>query len=287
MDGRAISEERITVDGIGTLLRRSPGDGVPTLFCHGNPTSSADWLPFMGRLRGPALALDMPCFGAAERVGVDRFAADLDSYASWIGAAIDELGLGRLRLVVHDWGSVALIAAQRRPATIERLVVVNAVPLLPGYRWHWLGRAWRTRGLGEVLNAINTRAITALLLRQARPRFRPMPKAFVDGIAGAWDRGMSDAVLRLYRSADAQRLAEAGSGLGELRCPAMVAWGLEDRFLGAELAVPYTARLPEATLLEVPGAGHWPWLDRPELIEAVCRFLDGGEVPASPLADLR
>jgi pimeloyl-ACP methyl ester carboxylesterase len=25
----------------------------------------------------------------------------------------------------------------------------------------------------------------------------------------------------------------------------------------------------------VPGAGHWPWTDRPEVIERVCEFVSG------------
>jgi pimeloyl-ACP methyl ester carboxylesterase len=40
---------------------------------------------------------------------------------------------------------LVLIGAQRRPELIERLVVINSVPLLPGYRWHWIAQLWRRR----------------------------------------------------------------------------------------------------------------------------------------------
>ena len=61
------------------------------------------------------------------------------SSASSRRSEIDEYSL-----VVHDWGVVGLIAALRRPQQVRRLVVINAVPLLPGYRWHWVARCvWR------------------------------------------------------------------------------------------------------------------------------------------------
>jgi pimeloyl-ACP methyl ester carboxylesterase len=55
-----------------------------------------------------------------------------------------------MRLVLHDWGAVGLAFAQRAPERIERLVAIDAVPLLPGYRWHPIARVWRTPVAGEV-----------------------------------------------------------------------------------------------------------------------------------------
>ena len=60
------------------------------------------------------------------------------------------LELDTFRLCVHDWGAAALAWAANRAAGVERLAIIDAVPLLPGYRWHRIARAWRTRGLGEI-----------------------------------------------------------------------------------------------------------------------------------------
>lgn len=48
---------------------------------------------------------------------------------------------------------------------------------------------------------------------------------------------------------------------------------MRDRYLPGWLGAAYAERLPNAELAEVPGAGHWPWLEQPELIERVIRFL--------------
>ena len=54
-------------------------------------------------------------------------------------------------------------------------------------------------------------------------------------------------------------------------------WGAEDRYLPVRLAHEYAERLPDATVVELEGGAHWPWLERPDAIETVARFLDGSD----------
>ena len=81
-------------------------------------------------------------------------------------------------------------------------------------------------------------------------------------------------MLELYRSADPELLAAAGRATGRARCPALVLWGLDDPYLPPRFGAAYAERLPNAELVGLEGAGHWPWLDRPELVERVIGFLD-------------
>jgi pimeloyl-ACP methyl ester carboxylesterase len=272
---RVVSEIR-SIAGIRTFVRRREGPGTPTVFVHGNPTDSADWLAFIETLDAPSVAFDLPCFGRSERVPRWRFAADLWSYGRFVEAAIDALAIERFNLVVHDWGGIGLLAAQARPDAVERLVIINAVPLDGAYRWHWLARIWRRRIAGELFTATTSKPAMRLLLRQARPGLAAMPPEFVARTWESWDRGMAAAMLRLYRSADPGELAAAGADLERVRCPALVVWGQDDPYLGPEWGRRYAERLPGAELLELDHAGHWPWIDRPELIERVTGFLEAG-----------
>lgn len=269
----AISQRTIVLDGIEIFIRETAGQGTPTVFVHGNPTNSAEWIPFLERVEGPAIAFDLPGFGRSSRPDRLHFDHTLPAYANFVERLLGLIAPARYRLVVQDWGGLALIPAMRHPQRVERLVIIDAVPLLAGYRWHWLARIWRRRVLGELLNATNSKAATALLLRQARPGHRPMPTEFVEMIWEHWDAGMGRAVLALYRSADPHILAAYGSRLGSLTCPALVVWGVDDPFIGVEFGRGYATALPGAELLEVPGAGHWPWIDRPDLIERISLFL--------------
>jgi len=268
-----ITSETRRIAGIETFLRRRAGNGTPALFVHGNPTHSGDWMPFLRALDGPAIAPDLPNFGRSERLDPTRFDASMHAYAEFLGSAMDELAPGRFDLVVHDWGGIALHAAQRRADRVRRLVVVNAVPLLAGYRWHWIARLWRRRLLGDWVNTLTTRRLLTLTLRQARPRFRRMPDEFIEMVWSCWDQGTRDAVLSLYRSADPTALEAAGSHLDRLDGPALVIWGQNDPYLGPEQGRAYAARLPGAELVALEHAGHWPWIDRPEVVDRVVDFL--------------
>ncbi|MGC1164842.1 MAG: alpha/beta hydrolase [Solirubrobacterales bacterium] len=267
-----IEENELWIDGVRVFYRRVAGEGTPTVYCHGNPTHGEDWLPFLER-GGPAFAIDMPGWGRSDKPDPARFDYSMYGLSAFLERCLDELGVERRKLVVHDWGGLALIGAQRRPDLVERLVVADAVPLLPGYRWHWIAQLWRRRLLGEFLNATTTRSSLALLLRQARGDRGPMPPEFVDMIWDHWDKGTRDATLALYRHADPDRLARAGQDLGRLACPALVLWGDRDIYLPTRFAAAYAAALPDAQLRIEAGAGHWPWIERPELVEEILDFL--------------
>ena len=180
--------------------------------------------------------------------------------AAFLERCLDQLGVERHNLVVHDWGGLALIGAQRRPERLERLVVIDAVPLLPGYRWHWIAQLWRRRPLGEFLNATTTRSSLALLLRQARGDRSAMPPEFVEMIWKHWDKGTRTATLELYRDADPGRLAHAGADLGELACSSLVLWGDRDpylptRFADAYAGGPRKCRAPDRSPAPATGPG--------------------------------
>lgn len=265
-----VEEGELRVDGVRAFYRRVPGAGTPVVYVHGNPTHSGDWQEFLER-GGPALALDLPGWGRSERPA--GFDYTMHGLSAFLERALAELGIGRRKLVVHDWGGLALIGAQRNPDLVERLVVIDAVPLLPGYRWHWIARLWRRRGVGELLNRTTTRASLALLLRQARGSRGPMPAEFVDLIWESWDAGTQAALLALYRDADPEVLALAGRDLDRLRCPALVLWGERDAYLPLEFGAAYAHALPGARLEVARGCGHWPWIDDPGLLDRVLEFL--------------
>jgi pimeloyl-ACP methyl ester carboxylesterase len=268
-----VIERTVEIAGIKTFLRERPGEGPPVVFVHGNPTSSLDWVPFLERLPGPAIAYDLPGFGRSEHPDPSRFDFSIHGYADFAEELLAELAPGGYSLVVHDWGGHALVAAQRDPGRVRRLVISNAVPLNGSYRWHWIARIWRRRGWGELFNATSSRFAVSQLLRLARPGLERMPEEMVDAIWSSWDPGTSRAILGLYRSADPEALALAGRRLGELECPALVAWAVEDPYITLEQGRWFARVLPNADLEPIEDAGHWWWLDRPDYVDRVVRFL--------------
>jgi len=269
-----VSDHAGELDGLPIFWRESgrPQDAsaaVP-LYLHGVPTSSDDWLPFLRRTGG--IAPDLPGFGRSGKPG--SLAYTIPEYAGFIERFVAELGVDRVQLVMHDWGAVGLAFAQRHAQQVERLVLINVVPLLPGYRWHRTARIWRTPLLGELSMGATTRFTLRLLTRESNATPGPMPQEWIDGVIEHFDQGTQRAILRLYRSSPPEVLAAAGEHLAELPMPALVAWGMRDPYIPARFAREYARVLPDAELLELEDAGHWAWIDRPDLIERVAQFLE-------------
>jgi pimeloyl-ACP methyl ester carboxylesterase len=261
----AVTDQTGDLDGQPVFWREAPtppGE-APVLYLHGVPTSSDDWLPFLARTGG--VAPDLPGFGRSGKRGDLPY--DLPFYDAWIERFLAWRGIERVRLVVHDWGAVGLLWAQRFPERVERLAILNAVPLLPGYRWHRWARIWRTPLLGEIAMGLTTKG----LMRRAG-----VPPQIADQAAEHFDEGTQRAILRLYRSAPPAALAAAGRDLGNLSCPALIIWGGGDRYIASNFADVYGHALPASEVRHLQGAGHWPWQGCPELIEQLGAFLDGG-----------
>jgi pimeloyl-ACP methyl ester carboxylesterase len=273
-DSDRIETGTVVVDGVSVFFRSIPEEGTPVVLLHGVPDHSEQWLPFLQRMRGPALAFDLPGFGRSDRPSPDGFDYSAQGQGEFVGRVLRTLGVTEFALCVHDWGSVGLIAAQQDPARVKRLCVINAVPLLPGYRWHRTARGWRTPVLGELSLRLFGRRTLALGLRESRGDWSPPPPEFVEMIWKHLDRGTHDAILRLYRSAPPKELARLGEGLGGIEAPGLVVWSEKDRYLPLRFGRAYARALPAAELLELPGLGHWPWLEDPSVVDRVVAFLE-------------
>jgi pimeloyl-ACP methyl ester carboxylesterase len=274
MTPATVTEHRDELDGQPLFWRSAPaaGDRAPVLYLHGVPTSSDDFIPFLELTGG--IAPDLPGFGRSGKRGDGDYT--MAGYERFVGRFLEHAGAARVRMLVHDWGGVGLLWAMRNPERVERLVVMNAVPLLPGYRWHRIARVWRTRGAGELMMGATNRTTLKLLSRDASAADGPMPERFLDQVIEHFDQGTQRAILRLYRTSPEDALAAAGERLGELRCPALVVWGDRDPYIAASFADGYAAALGgDARVRHVPAAGHWPWLEQPELIGEIAEFLDG------------
>jgi pimeloyl-ACP methyl ester carboxylesterase len=253
----AISQRTAEVDGLGIAWREA-GD-APVLYLHGVPNSSVMWEPFLERTGG--VAPDLPGFGDSDKPS--HFDYSIAGYGGLLETFVDDLGLRDITLVMHDWGVVGLTLAQRRPDLVQRLVLMSTVPLVAGYRWHQVARAWRMPFVGEMAMGFTFRWNFR----------RAMPESAADEAWRHFDHGTQRAILKLYRSAPERKLEQAGAGLGEVKAPALVVWGDGDPYIPPEFAQRTADALSgPATVEVVEGAGHWSWLDRPGVVDSVAAF---------------
>lgn len=271
-----VEQHTIEVGGASVFCHRA-GD-AKTLCLHSVPTSADDWLGLLAAAGG--IAPDLPGFGRTDKPG--NLDYSLNGYVTFVERLLDALELERVAIVGHGWGAaIGLMLAERSPERVARIAIVNAVPLLEGFKWPRVARWLRAPGLGELLMGSVARWSLARLLRSACVSADAWPQARIDAVWDQFDQGTQRAILRLHRSVSADSLPVAGAGLDQLQQPALVVWGERDPWLPASFAQAYGARLRNATVELVPDAGHWPWLDRPALTERLARFASGGAATLS------
>jgi pimeloyl-ACP methyl ester carboxylesterase len=266
-----IAEHTIELAGAPVFYRSAQARLTPPLYLHGCPTSSDDWTPLLARTGG--IAPDLVGFGRSGK------AANLDytltGLANFIELLLERLGVGGMSLVAHGLGAAAgLVFAQRHPERVRRLVLVDALPLLEGFRWPRLARAWRSPGLGELVMGVTTRPVLGRMLRRGYGDPHALSRGRIAQVWAQFDVGTQRAILRLHRATGEAQLEQAGAGLERLAMPALVLWGERDPWFPPAFAERYARRLGHAEARQIDGAGHWPWLERPEVGELIAEFVE-------------
>lgn len=276
---------QVVVDGVRSPVVEWGPEGAAdaAVFVHGNPGSTDDWALLAERTgeHGRAIALDMPGFGRADKPA--GFDYTVEGYARHLQGALEQLGVERAHLVLHDFGGPwGLRWASDHPDAFASVVLVNTGVLLD-YKWHVLARIWRTRGAGELFMRTTTRSGLKLALRRGQPT--PLPADKVEAMYQASrDRGTQRAVLSLYRATDPASHAEPQARLRALDRPALVVWGVADPYIKVEQAERQRETFPSARVVRLDGCGHWPMFDDPERLAGVVVPFLAQRLAATPQA---
>ena len=124
----------------------------------------------------------------------------------------------------------------------------------------------------DAVMAAQTDAATAPLTDTAQDPPAEMATDTATGVPAATTaKGATDGPAE--KGSDA--LAEAPAATRSGTPPVTIVWGENDPWYPPAVADDYAARLPGATVERIAGAGHWPWMDRPEVVDCVAALLEG------------
>jgi len=257
---------QVVVDGVRSpvLIGGAGAAGEAVVFVHGNPGAGGDWEPLMTRVAefATVVAPDMPGFGGADKKGDQDYT--LAAYGAHLGGLIDQLGIGTVHLVAHDFGGpFALTWAAANPGKVASVTLINTGVLLD-YKWHRLARVWRTPVAGELLMRTTTRRVARFVIRHDNPG---LPKQWANRIAEhLLPPGTKRAVLRLYRSTGREDMDALVEPLRARDPDTLVVFGAADVYIPVEQAARQQRVFPRARVEILPGVGHWAWLEQPDQV---------------------
>jgi len=266
----------INVDGVRSpVIDTGPVDATEAVvFVHGTPGSGHDWDALIAPVRGFArvIAPDMPGFGAADKPrGFDHTVA---GYARHLGAIVEQLGVQRAHLVLHDFGgSWGLAWALANPRALASVTLIDTGVLID-YTWHRYAKVWRVPVAGELMHATTSRFGFRQLVGRENPG---LSREQIDRLYDAGKHRQTKlATRRLFRATDADSGERTMSApLRELDPPALVIWGSDDRYVPVEQAERQRTSLPSARIEILDGRGHWPFWEDPDAVAAlVVPFLE-------------
>lgn len=228
--------------------------GTGALFLHRFGGSTRSWDGVLARLN-PSIetsAPDLPGFGsAAASPGPFNVAA----YADAAGVALHAMACDRVLIVGHSMGGkIALALAARRPDRLAGLVLLSPSPPTP-----------------EPMTADERSAALAGWgsLAYAEASLTRTTAASLGAVAHAMELdGMLKTSAAAWRAWFASGSREdISTAMTAIAVPSIILCGTADRTIPLDVQRREVwARLPDATLLEIPGTGHLLPVEAPDLV---------------------
>lgn len=268
-----IEEAFVVVDGAKIHYQRA-GTGRPLLLLHGLVGSAKNWrrnISFLSR-HSSVYAIDLFNMGQSERVpGLN---AGLEATADRLAASMNALGLDEADIAAHSHGgAVAMMFAARHPGRVRRLIL-----FAPANPFCDLGnqliRFYQTRfGIWFArLIPFFPRMLKATALSRMYGDPSRVSRDALDGYTqGLHIPGTVDHVLQIVQ----RWFVDMGllrSALAELEAkPTLLIWGDRDRAVGLSSARELQRTLPQSRLIVLPGVGHIPFEEMPDICNRAMR----------------
>jgi pimeloyl-ACP methyl ester carboxylesterase len=255
----------------GTIRYRDEGAGPVIVLVHGLLVNGSVWDPVVTAL-GPDVRVIVPELP----LGSHRLAMNADADLSPLGLAgliaelLERLDLDDVTLVGNDTGgALCQLTVVHHPQRIGRLVLTNcdAFENFPPRAFVPLVKV-----LGRAPGAVAGLALMgrSRRMRAASMKLTPLTVSPVpDSLLKAWisplrDRRVRRDLVRVCRGISPEVTVAAGKRLHEFDRPALIAWGIRDKFFRFSDAQRIAAALPDARIEKVENARTFVQLDAPE-----------------------
>jgi pimeloyl-ACP methyl ester carboxylesterase len=281
-----------TSNGTLQVLEEGNPRGTPIVLIHCYTCSMSWWdnlAPLLGRDHR-VIRVDLLGHGGSDKPSAGY---SIDDQATVVAEALAKLGVANATVVGHSLGgSLVTALAQRSPQLASRVVIIDQTPE-DGFENESLAQRvsyWPI--VGQAADRLLRITPKSMVRDQYEDAFAPgydISRGFDNP-----DQPVDDLRAMTYTAYkdtyDAEKDFVAQSPLDErlatARLPAMVIFGAQDQLYDAQAAVDrYRQNVPGVQTHLIPGAGHSPNVERPNLVAPL--ILSWAAPPRGPLPPAR
>jgi len=265
--------------GQGPIRYREMGAGEPIVFVHGLLVDGRLWDGVAERLSAEHRCI-VPDWPMGSHTAPMRPDADLSptGHAENIAEFIGALGVERATIVGNDsGGAISQILATRHPERVERLVLTNCdmFDRFPPFPFTLMGPVAKLPGGMAILQA------PFRIGAMGRMAYAPLAKnKIAPELVASWieparrDPAIARDTRKLIVSMNKRYTLEAAGRLAGFDRPTLFAWGTDDRFFKLDYAKRLAGIIPGSRVVEIPGAGTFVPLDRPDaVVDAIAALM--------------
>lgn len=281
-----------TSNGTLQVLEEGNPRGTPIVLIHCYTCSMSWWddlAPLLGRDHR-VIRVDLLGHGGSDKPSAGY---SIDDQATVVAEALAKLGVANATVVGHSLGgSLVTALAQRSPQLASRVVIIDQTPE-DGFENESLAQRvsyWQI--VGQAADRLLRITPKSMVRDQYEDAFAPgydISRGFDNP-----DQPVDDLRAMTYTAYkdtyDAEKDFVAQSPLDErlatARLPTMVIFGAQDQLYDAQAAVDrYRQNVPGVQTHLIPGAGHSPNVERPNLVAPL--ILSWAAPPRGPLPPAR
>jgi pimeloyl-ACP methyl ester carboxylesterase len=283
-------EHRLTLAGYETRVLELEGDGPPTLLFHGYADSADTWRHTLARLSREgrrAVAVDLPGFGAADRLTPDPILPQLDQFA----AAAVRYASGPKRAPVVAVGNslggcVVLRLAERHGEKLAGIVGVAPAGLEMTRLLYLVQRDPVLRSLISLPTPVPGFVLRAAVARLYRQLAFAVPDAIDPAVIASFTYHHRQRVRVAHYLETAHRLIpelRRPFALDRVSIPVLLVWGDRDRMVFSRGARRVLDAVPGSRLELLRGIGHCPQIEAADrFAELLLQFSDEVAAAGAP-----
>jgi pimeloyl-ACP methyl ester carboxylesterase len=249
----------------GAVAAGRVGSGPALVLAHGWPWSSFSWhriIPDLAR-RYHVHWYDMPGYGSSDKGAEQR--TSLDVQGKVFAEMLAHWDVERAIVVAHNLGGATTLRAHLlHGSDFDRYVLMNVVAMRP----------WGSEFFDHVGRHVDAflglpphihRAVVEAYIKGAI--VNDIDSRDFEKLVEPWlsEEGRGS-FYRQFAQADEKYTAEVEPVFGNIRCPVRIIWGEDDPWIPLERGKALHALIPQGSFETLPGVGHLPQLEAPDLV---------------------